>query len=147
MLFFLITVIVLLASAQAKFYTDCGSSLATIQNVGVSGCKEDAKECTLRRNSNVTISISFTPSKDIDALQTEVHGVIMNLPVPFPLPQPNACQDDGIKCPLKAGTQYNYKSTLPVLKSYPKVKVGVKWELKTEDEEDVVCILISSRIN
>ncbi|XP_059045099.1 ecdysteroid-regulated 16 kDa protein [Achroia grisella] len=144
---FLITVAVLLASAQAKFYTDCGSPLASIEKIEVSGCNDDAKECVLRRNTNVTISIEFTPSKDIDSLVTEVHGVIMNLPVPFPLPQPNACQDTGLKCPLKAGTKVSYKATLPVLKSYPKVKVDVKWELKTEEDEDVVCILLSSRIN
>ncbi|XP_052748863.1 ecdysteroid-regulated 16 kDa protein [Galleria mellonella] len=144
---FILTVIVLLASAQAKFYTDCGSPLASIESVEVSGCKDDAKECILRRNTNASISITFTPSKDIKSLVTEVHGVIMNLPVPFPLPQPNACQDTGLVCPLKAGTKASYKATLPVLKSYPKVKVDVKWELKTEDDEDVVCILITSRIN
>ncbi|XP_013136334.1 PREDICTED: ecdysteroid-regulated 16 kDa protein [Papilio polytes] len=145
MLFYFITVL-LLASVQAKFYTDCGSKLSTLQKVDVSGCTDNAKECILKRNTNVTISLEFTPTKDIKNLETEVHGVIMNLPVPFPLPQPDACKDTGLSCPLKAGEVANYKSTLPVLKSYPKVKVDVKWELKF-DEEDVVCILIPAKIN
>ncbi|KPI90959.1 PREDICTED: ecdysteroid-regulated 16 kDa protein-like [Papilio xuthus] len=143
---FYVTVAVLLASVQAKFYSDCGSNLSTLQKVEVSGCSDNAKECILKRNTNVTISLEFTPSKDIKNLETEVHGVIMNLPVPFPLPQPDACKDTGLRCPLKAGDVANYKSTLPVLKSYPKVKVDVKWELKF-DEEDVVCILIPAKIN
>ncbi|XP_014364392.2 ecdysteroid-regulated 16 kDa protein [Papilio machaon] len=143
---FYVTVAVLLASVQAKFYTDCGSKLSTLQKVEVSGCSDNAKECILKRNTNVSINLEFTPSKDIKNLETEVHGVIMNLPVPFPLPQPDACKDTGLSCPLKAGEVAKYKSTLPVLKSYPKVKVDVKWELKF-DEEDVVCILIPAKIN
>ncbi|KAG6455938.1 ecdysteroid-regulated 16 kDa protein [Manduca sexta] len=143
---FYITVTVLLVSAQAKFYTDCGSKLATVQSVGVSGCAENARECVLKRNSNVTISIDFTPTTDVSAITTEVHGVIMSLPVPFPLSQPDACKDNGLTCPIKAGVVANYKTTLPVLKSYPKVSVDVKWELK-KDEEDLVCILIPARIH
>ncbi|CAH2041704.1 unnamed protein product, partial [Iphiclides podalirius] len=143
---FYVTAVVLLASAQAKFYTDCGSKLATIEKVGVSGCAETAKECILKRNSNATISIDFTPSLDVKSLETEVHGVIMNLPVPFPLPQPDACKNNGLTCPLKAGQKASYAATLPVLKSYPRVKVDVKWELKNDDG-DLVCILIPAKIN
>ncbi|XP_068629124.1 ecdysteroid-regulated 16 kDa protein-like [Battus philenor] len=138
---------VFLASAQGKFYSDCGSKLATIQKVAVSGCSENAKECILKRNTNVTINLEFTPEKDIKSVETEVHGVIMNLPVPFPLPQPDACKDTGLTCPLKAGQSVSYKSTLPVLKSYPKVTVDVKWELKNENDEDLICILIPAKIN
>ncbi|XP_050344377.1 ecdysteroid-regulated 16 kDa protein-like [Nymphalis io] len=144
---FLITVAVILASAQAKFYTDCGSKLATIQKVEISGCAEDAKECTLRRNTNVSISIDFTPSVDAKALETVVHGIIMNLPVPFPLPQPDACKDSGLVCPIKSGEKVSYRSTMPILKSYPKVKVGVKWEMQNDEEEDLICILIGAKIN
>ncbi|CAH0726770.1 unnamed protein product, partial [Brenthis ino] len=138
---------VCLASAQAKFYTDCGSKLATVQSVDVSGCSQDAKECVLRRNTNATISVEFTPSVNVKALETVVHGVIMNLPVPFPLPQPDACKDSGLVCPLKAGDKQSYKTTMPILKSYPKVRVDVKWELQNEDGEDLACILIPARIN
>ncbi|XP_028165977.1 ecdysteroid-regulated 16 kDa protein [Ostrinia furnacalis] len=124
-----------------------GSKLATVESVGVSGCAEDAKECILKRNSNATITIDFTPSLDVKTIETEVHGVIMNLPVPFPLPQPDACKDNGLTCPLKAGEKANYRTTLPVLKSYPKVKVDVKWELKNESGEDLVCVLIPAKIH
>ncbi|CAG9123017.1 Ecdysteroid-regulated 16 kDa protein [Plutella xylostella] len=146
MLFYL-TAVLLLASAQAKFYKDCGSKLATVESVGVSGCAENAKECVLKRNSNATISIDFTPSTEVKSVEAVVHGIIMSLPVPFPLPQPDACKDSGISCPAPSGTKVSYRATLPVLKSYPKVTVEVKWELKTEDGEDLVCILIPAKIN
>lgn len=145
MLFF-ITVSVLVVSANAKFYTDCGSKQATVQKVSVSGCAEDAKECVLKRNTNATFSIDFTPNKEVKGVQTVVHGVIMNLPVPFPLPQPDACKDNGLTCPLPAGTQANYQTTMPILKSYPRVKVEVKWELKDENDEDLVCVMIPAKI-
>lgn len=48
----------------------------------------------------------------------------MDVPIPFPLPNADACQtpDSGIKCPLKKGdATFHYKNTLLVLKSYPKV--------------------------
>lgn len=140
-------VVAFFAYSEAKFYTDCGSKLATVINVGVNGCAEDATECVLKRNTNVTISVDFTPNKDIKKIETIVHGIIMNLPVPFPLPQPDACKNSGLTCPLKAGAEANYKASFPVLKSYPKVKVDVKWELKNENEEDLVCVTITAKIN
>ncbi|KAJ8720002.1 hypothetical protein PYW07_012045 [Mythimna separata] len=84
--------------------------------------------------------------KEVKGVQTVVHGVIMNLPVPFPLPQPDACKDNGLTCPLPAGQLANYHTTMPILKSYPKVKVEVKWELKDENDDDLVCILIPAKI-
>ncbi|KAF9823401.1 hypothetical protein SFRURICE_006614 [Spodoptera frugiperda] len=145
MLFFVVLT-VLAASANAKFYRDCGSAEATVQNVEVSGCAEDAKECILKRNTNATFSIEFTPISNVKEVQTIVHGVIMNLPVPFPLPQPDACKDNNLTCPLQAGKPVKYHTTMPILKSYPKVRVDVKWELKDENSEDLVCILIPARL-
>ncbi|XP_045451850.1 ecdysteroid-regulated 16 kDa protein-like [Melitaea cinxia] len=146
MLFF-ITFAVLLASAQAKFYSDCGSKLATVQDVFFKDCAADAKECVIKRNSNLTVSIEFTPSVETKTLEAVVHGIIMNLPVPFPLPQPDACMDSGLVCPIKSGEKVTYKATMPVLKSYPKVKVDIKLELKNSDDEDLVCIIMAARIN
>lgn len=47
---------------------------------------------------------------------------------------------------FQAGQAANYVATLPVLKAYPKIKLDVKWELKT-DGGDVACILISTKLN
>jgi ML domain len=51
-----------------------------------------------------------------------VHGIIMGMDVPFQLPQPDACVDSGVACPVAPGKSYRYTATLPVLKVYPKVK-------------------------
>nr|QJI08243.1 Niemann Pick type C [Histia rhodope] len=138
---------ILLASANAKFYRDCGTKLATVENVGVSGCKDSATQCVLRRNTNATISIEFTPTQELKAVEAVVHGILMNLPVPFPLPQPDACKDSGLTCPLAANQKVKYVTSLPILKSYPQITVDVKWELLTDDDEEVLCVIIPAKIH
>lgn len=49
-----------------------------------------------------------------------MHGIIMGLPMPFPLANPNACSN-GLTCPLEKNKKTHYIAKLPVLKSYPKV--------------------------
>lgn len=66
--------------------------------------------------------------------------------MPFPLPNGNGCLNSGIECPLVSGNSYTYVATLPVLKAYPKVKVEVKWQLKTGSGDDIVCVLIPAKI-
>lgn len=58
---------------------------------------------------------------NIANVNTEVHGIIMGVEMPFPLPNPNACENSGLICPLKKDQKYAYKATLPVLKVYPTV--------------------------
>lgn len=142
-----VSIAVLLVGAEAKFYTDCGSQLATVSYVRVTGCSQDAKECILRRNSNVTMNIEFTPNKELSSITTDIHGVMMNMPIPFPLADKDACKDKGLACPIQPNVLANYTATMAVLKAYPKVSVDVKWELKDENNVDIVCILVPSRIN
>ncbi|CAH1981961.1 unnamed protein product [Acanthoscelides obtectus] len=66
--------------------------------------------------------------------------------VPFPLPNPNACEDSGISCPLAAGESYTYVASLPVLKQYPAISLDVKFELKQDNHEDVICVVFPVRI-
>nr|XP_022919073.1 ecdysteroid-regulated 16 kDa protein [Onthophagus taurus] len=127
-------------------FSDCGSKMGKVDSISVTNCDADDDKCILRRNSNVTIQIQFTPQKDIKELKAIVHGVIMNAPIPFPLPNGNGCVDSGVTCPLTSGTSYNYFTTLPVLKEYPPVSVDVKFELKDENDEDITCSMIPSKI-
>lgn len=65
----------------------------------------------------------------VEKVDTVVHGIIMGVEMPFPLPNPNGCVDSGLECPLEKGKNYAYVATLPVLKSYPKVKMKVRFPL------------------
>ena len=57
----------------------------------------------------------------VEKLAAVVHGIVAGIPVPFPLPNPNACKDSGLQCPLVSGKAVNYVATLPILHEYPAV--------------------------
>ncbi|CAG0885596.1 unnamed protein product [Darwinula stevensoni] len=84
------------------------------------------------------------PVANEDKPTVVVHGIIGGIPVPFHLPNADPCKDSGIKCPLKKKSTYIYSATLPVLPIYPKIKVDVKWELKSSTGKDFFCIQISA---
>lgn len=83
---------------------------------------------------------------DAQTVTTVVHGIIMGVEMPFPLQNPNGCVDSGLECPLSKESAYEYVASLSVLRSYPKVKVEVKWELRNEKNENIVCVLIPAKI-
>lgn len=94
------------------------------------------------------------------------------MPIPFPLPNPDGCKDNGLECPLRKGETYSFLTVLPVRKSYPKVwifhysafcleldiylgffllcftqiSLDVKWQLQNEKGETIICVLIPAKI-
>ena len=50
-----------------------------------------------------------------------VHGILGGIPVPFPVPQPDACDKQGLTCPLTKDVAYTFKTKLPIKSSYPAV--------------------------
>lgn len=139
--------LVLVSSSRAADFANCANETAIgeFSKVEVSNCDDDHTSCVLKRNSNATISITFTSSEDLTELKAVVHGIILGMEVPFKLPNDDGCNGSGLNCPLTKDTSYRYTTTLPVLKQYPKVSVEVKWELKSGDK-DVVCVLIPAKI-
>lgn len=133
---------------QAIEITDCGSTLGKFNSVTLKGCDMSKSVCDLIRDTNASIEIDFTTESEVTSVIAVVHGILMDIPVPFPLPNPNACTtpDSGIQCPLSKGGMYQYKTTLPVLKSYPKVAVTIKWELRNDKNQDIICILIPAKV-
>jgi len=123
-----------------------GSKVGNFTNVTISSCKETDPVCVLKKNSSVTMDIYFTTSVVDNSVKADVHGIIQGLPIPWPLHDPNACHLSGLTCPLQPGNNYNYTATFPVLKTYPKMSLNVKWELINEDGNDIVCALIPVKI-
>lgn len=64
--------------------------------------------------------------EDATDLKSVVHGKILNMLVPFPLPHPDTCKDpgSGVICPLTNGASFHYKATLPVRSNYPSVSLN-----------------------
>ncbi|XP_014663156.1 PREDICTED: epididymal secretory protein E1-like [Priapulus caudatus] len=120
------------------------SSQAQIKSVDVTPCKGNI--CVLERGSNVSIKVTFIPKQVMAKGKVVVHGVIAGVPIPFPPPVVDACQNSGLTCPLASGTPYTYTAVLPVLKVYPSVKCIVKWELRDQKGEDVFCWEMAAQI-
>ncbi|XP_026280408.1 ecdysteroid-regulated 16 kDa protein-like [Frankliniella occidentalis] len=122
-----------------------GNDLADFIKAEVSDCSEDTPKCPLIRGKNVTLTLTFKTKKDIKEVRHIVHGTVAGVPVPFPLATPDACQNTGLSCPLSVG-EHTYKYALFVKPVYPKLKVQVKWELKNEENKNIVCIIIPSEL-
>lgn len=127
-------------------YSDCGSEVGTLTSLVVEGCDEAAPRCILKRNTNASIQITFTPKQDTSAVNAVVHGIILGVPAPFILDNPDGCVNCGMECPLRTGQTYTYTAVLPILKKYPRVTVDVKWELQDSNEKNLVCVLIPSKL-
>lgn len=61
---------------------------------------------------------------EVTEVKTVVHGIIMGMEMPFPLPNPDACKDSGLSCPLMKGQNYEYVASLPIRRAYPKVSAN-----------------------
>ncbi|XP_061516743.1 NPC intracellular cholesterol transporter 2 homolog a isoform X1 [Anopheles gambiae] len=109
---------------SAAEFANCANETAIgkYTQVEVSNCADSDNSCVLKRNSNATISITFTSGEDLSELKAVVHGIILGMEVPFKLPNDDGCKDSGLECPLTKDTSYRYSTTLPVLKQYPKVR-------------------------
>ncbi|XP_062563288.1 NPC intracellular cholesterol transporter 2 homolog a-like [Armigeres subalbatus] len=132
---------------EGVHFENCGdeNTIGNYSLVEVSRCNLAESACVLKRNTNATISITFTSDEEVSELKAVVHGIIMGMEVPFKLPNDDGCKDSGLECPLPADVEHKYTTTLPVLKQYPKVAVEVKWELKAGDK-DVICVKIPAKI-
>ena len=53
-----------------------------------------------------------------------VHGILKGVPVPFPLPDDNAC--NFMICPISAGTTIVYSVPFECEESYPEVRLDKK---------------------
>ncbi|KAH9519484.1 Phosphatidylglycerol/phosphatidylinositol transfer protein [Bulinus truncatus] len=113
------------------------STLATINQVDITPCP--TIPCPFERNSFVNVTINYSANSAFTQAQTVVHGIIADVPVPFPLPDDDACHF--MKCPINQGDSVEYKNGLNVLPSYPKITLIVKWEL-VSGSNDIVCFTI-----
>lgn len=58
-----------------------------------------------------------------------VHGIVLGIPVPFPIPEADGCKS-GINCPIQKDKTYSYLNKLPVKNEYPSVSDLVFWDAK-----------------
>ncbi|KAK3605508.1 hypothetical protein CHS0354_004060 [Potamilus streckersoni] len=140
-----IYLIVFLTQITAVPYKDCGSAGGKVNAVVIKGC-ESSDVCKLKRGTNVSIEVDFTSFEASDKATSVVHGIIGGIPVPFPLGNPDACTGCNLDCPLVNGKNYQFMTTLAVLKSYPQIRLVVRWELQDGNSKDIFCLELPAQI-
>ncbi|KAK6999828.1 epididymal secretory protein E1 [Biomphalaria glabrata] len=116
---------------------DCGSVQGSINKVDITPCP--SIPCPFKRNTFVNVTINFAAKGSISQAGTSVHGIIADVPVPFPLPDDNACHF--MTCPINQGDTVNYANGIFVQEAYPKITLIVKWELLT-GSTDIICFTV-----
>lgn len=144
---FLVAVVLLMfVGVDCIQWKSCDASgRSKIANVSISDC-EQTPICILKKGTNVTISVAFTINEDSKTAKVVVHGIVSGVPVPFPPDNPDGCKDSNLQCPLKNGNSYVYKTAIYIKKSYPKMKLVVKWELQDDNSNDIFCVEVPVEI-
>ncbi|CAH1102844.1 unnamed protein product [Psylliodes chrysocephalus] len=133
-----------LVTCENAIIEDCGSVDGSIVKVDVAGC-ENLDRCPLKKGLNATLTATFTSNVNSNSLKAVVHGQIGPISSRFILPNPNACTS-GVACPIKPNESYTYVLNIFVKSSYPRLNVGIKFELQDDQGKDVICALIPAKI-
>jgi len=117
----------------------------TCKTMSIEPCS--SQPCELKKGTNVTFSVTFSPTAAATTLTSEVYGIIANVPVKFPLPNPNGCLNSGLQCPLVAGQTYTYSDNLYILPLYPALNLVVKWSLLDDAKNPIFCVVVPAKIS
>ena len=148
---------------SATPYKDCGSELGTVQLFEVTGCT--TAPCKFSKGNTYSMNLTFLAKATSKSASVSIHGkrrstpsllspltcsssigVIAGVPVPFPIPESNACKLN-VKCPVNANDANIAQLSLAVLPSYPSISLYAKIEIKADDQsQDYVCLQFPATI-
>ncbi|XP_057397177.1 NPC intracellular cholesterol transporter 2-like [Balaenoptera acutorostrata] len=131
------------ALAKPVHFKDCGSGVGVIKGVNVNPCS--TQPCQLHKGQSYSVNVTFTSSTQSQSSKAVVHGIVMGVAIPFPIPEPDGFKS-GISCPTEKDKTYSYLNKLPVKSEYPSIKLVVEWELKDDNEQCLFCWQIPVQI-
>ncbi|CAF4494742.1 unnamed protein product, partial [Rotaria sp. Silwood2] len=70
-------------------FKDCGSKLGVIEAFEVTDCP--TAPCKFIKGKTYAMNLTFTAHAPSKTASVSIHGVIGGVPLPFPLPDSNAC--------------------------------------------------------
>ncbi|XP_026311546.1 NPC intracellular cholesterol transporter 2 isoform X1 [Piliocolobus tephrosceles] len=133
---FLLLALSAAAQAEPVQFKDCGSVDGVIKEVNVSPCP--TQPCQLSKGQSYSVNVTFTSNIQSKSSKAVVHGILMGVPVPFPIPEPDGCKS-GINCPIQKDKTYSYLNKLPVKSEYPSIKLVVEWQLQDDKNQSLFC--------
>jgi Niemann-Pick C2 protein len=137
---------VMLCLAAAVRIRNCGGKAdVDYKNIKITGCSSTSSHCIFLKNHTAQLSIPFAPKQEVTSLTAEVAGIIGGIPLPFPLPNPDAC-GQSLTCPIAPNTSVTYFEGLPVKSLYPSISLTMRWKLLNQNGGPEVCILVPVKL-
>lgn len=133
---FLLLALIASALAEPVHFEDCGSEVGVIKELNVIPCP--VQPCRLQKGQSYSVNVTFTSTTQSHTSVAVVHGIVLGVPVPFPIPESDGCKS-GISCPIQKDKTYSYMNKLPVKNEYPSIKLVVKWELQDDNGHRLFC--------
>ncbi|XP_071136815.1 NPC intracellular cholesterol transporter 2-like, partial [Mytilus edulis] len=117
-------------------------------------------DCKLKRGTDVSITTNFTSNVNTNKVTTVVHGIVNGVAevflhllskdgeegVRFNGVTEDACISNVHHCNITKGEIIHYTNTLPVDRKYPLLRLTVKWEIRDDQNNNLVCIKIPVEI-
>jgi len=124
----LINLSVVLVSSEHILYHNCTRDVSHVFDVEMSPCPKFP--CVFEKGQTVDVKIKFTAENDSPSLDAKVYGLVLNtIPIPYPLPNGDGCNNSGIICPVQKGVTYTYHGQFKVEEMYPAIQIIVRWKL------------------
>lgn len=101
--------------------------------------------CKLHKGQSYGVNVTFASSTQSQSSKAVVHGIVLGVSIPFPIPEPDGCKS-GINCPIQKDKTYSYLNKLPVKNEYPSIKLVVQWELQDDKDQRLFCWQIPVQI-
>merc|ERR1719419_670007 len=159
MVFCLLVCASFLGLVSSSPYLNCSKDVSGVVNsFELKGCPDTdsnvRQKCFIRKGDVAEAVLKFTPGSDIDQPIMEGTGGVMGIKrqIPYKMgyhrePCSVAHDSSNITCPLHKGVPNSYSIRLPLERD--KVLTGecfVRWALKDQNGQDIVCILVDVRV-
>jgi len=133
-------------STEAILWKDCGSKLGKITNIQLQGCLDpDSKFCTVKRGSAIVANVKVDVNPGIEPINsatTIIHAVIAGVSIPWSPPNPEACNNGGLQCPVKPSSKTTYSMGVDIKSYYPSVRATIRWEVQDDvTKSDLICFI------
>ncbi|XP_044730678.1 NPC intracellular cholesterol transporter 2-like, partial [Chrysoperla carnea] len=131
-IFFVAFIFVETNTILAVDVSECNDDIPKPVNVDVKGCTQEP--CSLPRGESITVNITFVVPYNSDILWAKVNPIVFGIPSVFELPDPNVCNAllNGY-CPVDQNELLTYRLEMPVLSTYPKISLSIKFSIEDEN--------------
>ncbi|XP_071080479.1 NPC intracellular cholesterol transporter 2-like [Haliotis cracherodii] len=133
-----------MGQAEPINFKNCDAN-GTVTSMDVTPCP--VQPCAFHKGDDAKVKICFTSPASSNNLTAEIDGIVAGIPVKFPMPNPDGCNQSGIGCPVSQGQTYCYTNNLAVLPSYPTIRLVVKWSLSGDNKIPLFCVLFPVEID